>query len=123
GGVNQRGGPCDNLRVRGAVSFGIDRHAAVQAVRQGGGVVGAALMPKPLGIWGLPDKELRTLAGYRSSEQDKAEAKRLLASAGFGPGKPLRVELVTRTFAVYIDLASFIVDQLRLVGIEATVKQ
>jgi len=74
-------------------------------------------------MWGLPDKELRTLPGYRSSEQDKAEAKRLLASAGFGPGKPLRVELVTRTFAVYIDLASFIVDQLRLVGIEASMKQ
>jgi len=121
--LNHKRPPFDNITVRRAVSYAIDRHAAVQAVRQGGGVVGAALMPKPLGMWGLPDNELRTLPGYRSSDQDKAEAKRLLASAGFGPGKPLRVELVTRTFAVYIDLASFIVDQLRLVGIEATVKQ
>ena len=34
-----------------------------------------------------------------------------------------RLEMVTRTSPIYVDLASYAVDQLRLVGIEATVKQ
>jgi peptide/nickel transport system substrate-binding protein len=33
------------------------------------------------------------------------------------------VELVTRTLPIYLDLASFVVDQLRLIGVEATLKQ
>ncbi|HEV8311408.1 MAG TPA: ABC transporter substrate-binding protein [Methylomirabilota bacterium] len=115
--------PFDDVRVRRAISLAMDRQAFVQGVRHGGAVVGAALMPPPFGVWGLLDKELRGLPGYRAAGQDKAEAKRLLASAGFGPGKPLRVELVTRAFAIYVDVAAFVVDQLRLVGVEATVKQ
>ena len=88
-----------------------------------GAVVGATLMPKPFGVWGLADKELNTLPGYRSAAVDKAEAKRLLASPGHGGSKPLRVELVTRAFAIHVDLAAFVSDQLRLVGIDAPVKQ
>ena len=52
--------------------------------------------------------------------QDKAEAKRLLAAAGVSR-TALKVDLVTRNFAIYIDLASFVVDQLKQVGIEAAV--
>ena len=121
--LNHKRPPFDNVAVRRAVSLALDRHAYVQGVRQGGAVVGAALMPKPLGFWGLPDAELRTLPGYRDPAQDKAEAKRLLADAGFGPGKPLRVEMVTRSIPIYVDLASFVVDQLRQIGVEATLKQ
>jgi Bacterial extracellular solute-binding proteins, family 5 Middle len=82
-----------------------------------------ALMSPSFGAWGLPDKELRTLPGYRTSAQDKAEAKRLLAAAGVTPGNPLKVDLVTRNFAIYVDLASFVVDQLKQVGVEATLRQ
>jgi peptide/nickel transport system substrate-binding protein len=121
--LNHKRPPFDNVTVRRAVSLALDRHGYVQGVRHGGAVVGAALMPQPFGIWGLLDRELRTLPGYRVPGQDKAEARRLLAAAGFGPGKPLRVELVTRTLAIYLDLASFVVDQLRQVGVEATVRQ
>ena len=49
---------------------------------------------------------------------------RLLAQAGCGPAgnKPLlRLEMVTRTLPVYVDLASYVVDQLKKVGIEVTV--
>ncbi len=121
--MNHKRPPFDNVVVRRAISLAMDRHAYVQGVRHGGAVVGAALMSPPFGVWGLLDNDLRTLPGYRGSDQDKAEAKRLLAAAGFGPGKPLRVELVTRAFAIYVDLASFVVDQLRQVGVEATLKQ
>jgi peptide/nickel transport system substrate-binding protein len=121
--LNHKRPPFDSRTVRRAVTLAMDRDAHVQVVRHGGAFVGAALMPPPFGLWGLPDKELRKLAGYRGSAADKAEARQLLATAGFGPGKPLRVELVTRTLPIYIDLASFVADQLRQVGIEAAVKQ
>src|SRR5262245_16626134 len=115
--------PFDNAIVRRAVNLAMDRHAFVQGVRHGGAVVGAAMMPKPFGIWGLPETDFKSLPGYRSSVVDKAEAKRLLASAGYGPGKPLRVELVTRTIPIYLDVGSFVADQLHQVGVEASLKQ
>jgi peptide/nickel transport system substrate-binding protein len=121
--LNHKRAPFDNLAVRRAVNLAMDRNAYVRGVRQNGAVTGAALMPKPLGFWGLPDSDLRTLPGYRDPAVDKAEAKRILTAAGYGPGKPLRFELVTRTLSIYVDLASFVVDQLRLIGVEATVKQ
>jgi peptide/nickel transport system substrate-binding protein len=121
--LNHKRAPFDNPAVRQAVNLALDRNAYVRGVRQNGAVTGAALMPRPLGFWGLPDAELRTLAGYRDPAKDKAEAKQLLAKAGYGPDKPLRVDLVTRTLPIYLDLASFVVDQLRLIGMEATIKQ
>jgi len=121
--LNHKRAPFDNPAVRQAVNLALDRNAYVRSVRQNGAVTGAALMPKPLGFWGLPEPEVRTLAGYRDPAKDKAEAKRLLAGAGHGPDKPLRVDLVTRTLPIYLDLASFVVDQLRLIGMEATIKQ
>jgi peptide/nickel transport system substrate-binding protein len=121
--MNHKKPPFDNVVVRRAVSLAMDRQAFVQGVRHGGARVGTSVMPRPYGAWGLLDAEVRTLPGYRGGAVDKTEAKRLLASAGYGPGKPLRVELTTRAFAIYIDLASFVADQLRLVGVEATVKQ
>jgi peptide/nickel transport system substrate-binding protein len=121
--LNHKRAPFDNPLVRRAVNFALDRRSYVKSVRQDGAVVGAALMPKPLGFWGLPEADLRALAGYRDPARDKAEAKRLLAEAGYGPGKPLRVEMATRTLPIYLDLASFAVDQLRLVGVEGTLKQ
>jgi peptide/nickel transport system substrate-binding protein len=121
--LNHKRPPFDNPLVRKAVNFALDRRAYVKSVRQDGAVIGAALMPRPMGFWGLADADLRTMAGYRDPARDKAEARRLLAEAGYGPGKPLRLEMVTRTSPIYVDLASFAVDQLRLVGVEATVKQ
>src|SRR5439155_1289629 len=90
--LNHKRPPFDNASVRRAISLAMDRHAFVQGVRHGGAVVGAAMMPKPFGIWGLPEQEYGGLPGYGNPGQNKAEAKRLLAAAGYGPGKPLRVE-------------------------------
>jgi peptide/nickel transport system substrate-binding protein len=121
--LNHKKPPFDNLLVRRAVNAALDRDAYVQGVRHKGAIVGAALMPRPAGAWGLLERDLRSLPGYRGSARDKAEARQRLAQAGFGPGQPLRVELVTRSLAIYLDLASFVADQLRQVGVEAIVKQ
>jgi len=120
--LNHKRPPFDNVTVRRAISHALDRNASVKVVRHGGAVVGAGLMPPPFGTWGLPERELQSLPGYRGA-QDKEEARRLLAEAGFGPRKPLQVELTTRTSPVYLDLASFVADQLHRVGISVTVKE
>jgi peptide/nickel transport system substrate-binding protein len=122
--MNVKKPPFDNLKVRLAVSHGIDRRALIQAVHQGGAVVGAGLAPKPWGFWGLAEKDLVGLPGYGAKAADeKALAKKLMAEAGFTPDKPLRVEIVTRAIAIYVDMASFVINELKQIGIDATLKQ
>jgi peptide/nickel transport system substrate-binding protein len=124
--LNHKRAPFDNVTVRRAVNYALNRAASIASVRHGGAVPGAAMMPPPFGTWGLPAKDLKALPGYGDPAKDRAEAKRLLARAGYGPtdNKPhLRVEMVTRTLPVYVDLASYVVDQLKQVGIEVQVKQ
>jgi peptide/nickel transport system substrate-binding protein len=53
----------------------------------------------------------------------KARARKLLGEAGITPQNPLRVEMATRAIAIYVDMASFVINELKQVGIEATLKQ
>jgi peptide/nickel transport system substrate-binding protein len=121
--MNIKKPPFDNLKVRLAVSHAIDRRALIQAVYQGGGIVGAGMAPKPWASWGMPEKELLTMPGYGKPADEKAKAKSLMAEAGFSPQSPLRVEMVTRAIAIYVDMASFVINELKQVGIEASLKQ
>jgi peptide/nickel transport system substrate-binding protein len=122
--MNVKKPPFDNVKVRLAVSHAIDRRALVQAVHQGGAVVGASQAPKPWGFWGLSEKELLGLPGYAATPADeKAKAKKLMAEVGYTPEKPLKVEIVTRNIAIYVDMASFVINELKQIGIEATLKQ
>jgi peptide/nickel transport system substrate-binding protein len=121
--LNTKKPPFNDVRVRRAISMAIDRVAAVQAVHQGGGVVGASMAPRPYGVWGLLEKDLAKLPGYGKPAEEKARARKLLAEAGFGPSKPLRIEMATRAIPIYIDFASFVINELKQVGVEATLKQ
>ncbi|MBI5628611.1 MAG: hypothetical protein HY953_06810, partial [Candidatus Rokubacteria bacterium] len=80
--------------------YAIDRRALIQAVHQGAAVPGAAMAPRPYGVWGLLEKDLAALPGY-------------------GPQKQLQVEMGTRAIALYVDFASFVINELKQVGIEA----
>jgi peptide/nickel transport system substrate-binding protein len=121
--VNFKRPPFTDARVRRAVSLAIDRQGYVQAVRQGGAVVGASMQPRPWGVWGLPSEQLAELPGFGDLAKQRVEARQLLADAGFGPGRPLRISISTRAIALYIDQAAYIIDQLKQVGIEATLEQ
>jgi peptide/nickel transport system substrate-binding protein len=121
--MNIKKPPFDNVKVRRAVSLAIDRRAYVKAVHQGGAIVGASMAPKPYGVFGLLERDLNRLPGYGKPEEDKAKARKLLAEAGFSSANPLRVEMGTRAIALYVDFASFVINELKQVGIEATLKQ
>jgi len=121
--LNTKKAPFDNVKVRRALSFAIDRRAYTQTVHRGAAVIGASLAPKPWGVWGLVDKDLNQLPGYGGAAEGRATARKLLAEAGFGPGHPLKVEIVTRAIAIYLDFSGFVISDLKQVGVEATLKQ
>ena len=121
--MNVKKPPFDNIKVRLAVSHGIDRRALIQAVHQGGAVIGAALPPKPWGVWGVPEQGLAALPGYGKAADEKAKARKLMAEVGYTPEKPLKVEIATRAIALYVDMASFVISELKQIGIDASLKQ
>src|SRR6266702_6046355 len=121
--MNVKKPPFDNPKIRLAVSYAIDRRGLIQAVHQGGAVLGASLAPKPWGVWGLPEPRLQPLPGYGKPADMNDKALKLMAEAFHTPEKPLKVEIVTRAIAVYVDMASFVINELKQVGIEATLKQ
>jgi peptide/nickel transport system substrate-binding protein len=121
--MNIKKPPFDNLKARLAVSHAIDRRALIQAVYQSGGLVGAAMAPKPWAFWGLGERDLATLPGYGKAAEEKARARTLMGELGFTPAKPLKVEMVTRAIAIYVDMASFVINELKQIGIEASLKQ
>jgi peptide/nickel transport system substrate-binding protein len=115
--------PFDNATVRRAISMGIDRRAFIQAVHQGAAFLGTSMSTPPHGLWGLVVKDLEQLPGYRDPRTDKEAARKLLAQAGFTPATPLRVEMATRAISWYLDFASFVVSELKALGVDATLKQ
>ena len=121
--MNTKKPPFDNVKARLAVAHAIDRGALNQAVHQGGAALGVSMPPKPWGVWGLGDKDLTAMPGYGKPADEKAKAKKLMAELGYSPDKPLKVEIVTRAIAIYVDMASFIINELKQIGIEASLKQ
>jgi peptide/nickel transport system substrate-binding protein len=81
------------------------------------------MAPKPWGAWGLLEKDTQLLPGYGKGEEGKIRARKLLAEAGYGAGNPMKVEMATRAIAIYLDFASFVISELKQVGVEANLKQ
>jgi len=121
--VNFKRAPFTDPRVRRAINLALDRKAYQAGPRLGAATFGGAMLPRPAGVWGLPLAEVATLPGMGDPAKQKGEARKLLAEAGFGAGNPLKLTVSTRALAIYVDTASWMVDQLQLVGIQATLEQ
>ncbi len=79
--------PFGDVRVRKAINLAIDREGLKQALN--GYMKPATGMVQPGSPWyGRPSFAIR---------HDPAEAKRLLAEAGYGPGKPLTFKVIVST--------------------------
>jgi peptide/nickel transport system substrate-binding protein len=121
--INFKKAPYNDVRVRRAINLALDRKAYLVGPRQGAATFGGALLPKPAGVWGLPSAEVAKLPGMADPKKQKADAKKLLAEAGFTASNPLKMVVSTRALAIYVDTASWMVDQLEQIGVQATLEQ
>ena len=112
--------PWSEDKVKQALNLAIDRQAAIQVLQQGSGVPGAYL--KTSGFWGLPQEELAKLPGYgKDKAKDIEDAKKLLSEAGLST--PVDIVMLTRKLQSYEQTAVFYADQLKKIGLNATIKQ
>ncbi len=119
--MNHAKPPFNDARLRRALSLALDRQAFIKSVAKGAGMIGGAMAPPPIGSWGITQKDLVAIHG--KPEEGKARATKLLAELGYGPSNPLRIDAVTRTLASYIDLSSWVISELKHVGMEVNIRQ
>ena len=118
--VNRDAPPFDNPKLRDALVLMLDRKSFNDILSQGNDVVGAAMLPPPSGVWGIPPDELAKLPGYGPDiEKNRAEARKIMEGLGYSAAKPLKVKVSTRNIAVYRDPAVILIDQLKTIHIDA----
>jgi peptide/nickel transport system substrate-binding protein len=96
-------------RVRLAIAHAIDREAIIRHVLGGAARPASALLPAD--HW----------AGHRqlpSLDHDPALARKLLAEAGYGPGRPLQLSYKTSADPLRLRIATVFQEQLAQAGIE-----
>jgi peptide/nickel transport system substrate-binding protein len=112
--VNRNAPPFDNPDLRRAMALTLDRHAFIDVLSGGQGDIGAAMLPPPEGLWGMPPDRLRTLPGYDPDVQkNRGEAREIMRRLGYGPDHPLAVKVAARNIPLYRDPAVMLIDQLK----------
>jgi peptide/nickel transport system substrate-binding protein len=112
--VNRDKPPFDKAELRKAMALALDRKAFVDILAEGQADIGASMLPPPAGVWGMPKEMLETIPGYGPDVQkNRAEARKIMESLGYGPDNRLKVKISTRNIAVYRDPAVILIDQLK----------
>lgn len=112
-GFNLEDADTGRLAVRRAVAHAIDREAILRFLFRGGGRTAAGMFPPE--HW----------AGFTGGDglgHDPARARAILAAAGFGPERPLRLVYKTSSDPFRLRLATVIQAQLARAGIEVEVR-
>jgi peptide/nickel transport system substrate-binding protein len=111
--------PFTDVRVRKALTLGFDRYTGGKVLHGLTGLRDVGALTRPGTEWAIPPAELEKFPGFwRDAEKSRAEAKRLLAEAGYPNG--LKVVLKNRNVKLpYQDLAVFLIQEWRKIGVEA----
>jgi peptide/nickel transport system substrate-binding protein len=114
-GINVNKKPFDDVRVRQAISYAVDRRAIVDVVWKGEAELTGPISPaqKAYAI------DLTGLIGY---QRDVEKARQLLAEAGYGNGFKTVIQTAS-TYPDMLDSALIIQQQLKEIGIDAEVEQ
>ncbi|MBI2909125.1 MAG: ABC transporter substrate-binding protein [Chloroflexi bacterium] len=112
--------PFSDLRARQAAVLALDQGAIIDVALRGGGKrtgpVGTS------GAWNIPEQELLALPGLRKpADADLAQARKLLAEAGYPNG--IKTKFPFRTGSMYQDVAEVVAGQLSRIGIELTLER
>jgi peptide/nickel transport system substrate-binding protein len=104
-----------DLRVRKAIGcYGIDRQEIVKIAFKGQATPWVGMAPPGT----LESVNINHLCPY-----DQAKAKALLTEAGYGPSKPLTLELMTNTEkSVFNVIATVVKEQLARIGVTANIR-
>jgi peptide/nickel transport system substrate-binding protein len=117
--VNRDKPPFDKEELRRAMALALDRKAFIDILAEGQADIGASMQPPPAGVWGMPKDMLEQIPGYGPDVQkNRAEARKIMESLGYGPDKRLAVKISTRNIAVYRDPAVILIDQLKDIYID-----
>ncbi|HCL02697.1 MAG TPA: ABC transporter substrate-binding protein [Lachnoclostridium phytofermentans] len=112
--LNHKAAPFDNLKVRQALCYAIDRQMILDIVAGGNGtIIGSNMFP------GFGKYYDETLANYYTYDVEKA--KQLLNEAGYPDGFHFTIT-VPSNYQAHVDTAQVIVEQLKKVGITAEIK-
>ena len=112
--LNNAVAPLDNIKVRQAMSHAINREEIMSFLADGRGTpVGSSIYPA-FGKYFMP--ELADRYPY-----DVQKAKSLLAEAGYPNGFDLEIT-VPSSYQPHMDTATVVVEQLRAIGINASIK-
>ncbi len=122
--INYKAPPFDNPKVRRAISLALDRATFVKGM-QGNARLGGIMMSPPYGVWGLSPKQLEAVPGFgKDVERNRAEARKLMAEAGYGPNNKLKVNYIVRmSTQLFLLNSSLVADQLRSIYIEGDIEQ
>lgn len=112
--------PFNDVRVRQAISMAIDRQGILDATAEGVGIFNPAI-PAAFKEWSVPIDQLGE--GARYFKYDPAEARRLLAAAGYPNGFPASLCFTTYGSQVFVDTAQLILKYLKDVGIDTRLDQ
>ncbi len=120
--INRGAAPFDNPVLRRAMALSLDRQAFIDIVGEGEGDIGGVLQPRPGGKWGLALEVLRSLPGYDPDvAKNRAEARKIMESLGYGPNNRLKMKLTARDLPVYRVPAVILTDQFKEIYIDAEV--
>jgi peptide/nickel transport system substrate-binding protein len=112
--------PFSDIRVRQAISLAMDRQGLLDATQEGVGAINPAV-PAALKEWSIPLNQLGE--GARYDKYDPAEAKRLLAAAGYPQGFQGTMCFTTYGSTVLVDSMQIVLKNLKDVGIDAKLDQ
>jgi peptide/nickel transport system substrate-binding protein len=110
--------PFSDVRVRQAMSLAIDRKAIIESAYEGVGSINPPVAAA-LKEWSIPMDKLGEGAKYY--KHDPAEAKRLLAAAGYPSGFPGTMCFTTYGSTVLVDIMQLVQKDLKIVGIDVKI--
>ena len=118
--VNRDVPPFNSPEIRRAMALALDRKSFIDILAEGQGDIGGAMQPPPQGVWGVPAERLRALPGYDPDvAKNRAEARKLMEKAGYGPDNRLPVKVSVRNTPPFRDPAVILIDQLKEIYIDA----
>jgi peptide/nickel transport system substrate-binding protein len=117
--INNTVKPFSDERVRKALTLGLDRYTGGRVLFPLTGLRDVGALLRPGTEYALPEVDLQKLPGFgKDMEKNRAEAKKLLAEAGYPNG--FKVVFKNRNVKLpYQDFAVYAIQEWRKIGIEA----